>query len=219
MMLGSFYLYYLSRRNDPVEENASIFRSRKIILTGCLLFLIGLSIPVFVMLKNSFFVIEPNERGVVISAIEPGGIRPETLDSGYHFVIPILERVERIETGRQTYAITNTGNDGDFLNDLLKIKTKDGQEIQLDISITYSIDPEQVVNLYKIGRNQYEESLIRPNSLSTVREVMTQYTFEETFAKRDEIGKVIFDKLSPVLAKNCLILLEVKILDIRRANQ
>jgi hypothetical protein len=51
--------------------------------------------------------IEPDELGVVVTAIGGKGIRPEPLNSGLHWVIPFVERVERYSILNQTYTMAS----------------------------------------------------------------------------------------------------------------
>ena len=49
--------------------------------------------------------IEPQERGVVISAIAPGGYRESALQPGLRWIVPFLERVILYPVSRQTYTM------------------------------------------------------------------------------------------------------------------
>src|SRR5688572_12749561 len=50
--------------------------------------------------------VEPEERGVVISSLQPNGLRPDALTPGLHWVIPFAERVRTYQISRQTYTMS-----------------------------------------------------------------------------------------------------------------
>src|ERR1043165_3855488 len=55
--------------------------------------------------------IEPDERGVVIT-IGKGGILPNALDPGIHWVVPFVQRVETYSIARATYTMATTTGEG-----------------------------------------------------------------------------------------------------------
>ena len=136
-------------------------RNRQAILAISVLFLVILSICIAVVLTKTLVLIKPNQRGMVISAIEPGGFRPGILNPGYHLLIPGVERAVVFDIGRQTYTINGS--------DSLQAKTADGQIIQVDLAITYAVDPEQVLNLYRTWNMNYEVGLVRPVGCGSCR--------------------------------------------------
>ena len=54
-------------------------------------------------LSSGVVFIEPQERGMVLSALSPTGYRADTLPPGIHFIIPGFETVVRYPISRQTY--------------------------------------------------------------------------------------------------------------------
>jgi regulator of protease activity HflC (stomatin/prohibitin superfamily) len=165
--------------------------------------------------KELFVFVEPNESGLILSPYEPTGYRSELLTPGLHFLIP-GEKPFIYDIIHQTYVMgTNTLGGPDFI----EAKSSDGKKLQIDISVTYAVDPEKVLDLYKKWRDNYKESLVRPMSRGTTRDVIAQYKLNEALTKRDEVGQMIFDQLAPVLAENYLILWEVDVLDIRPINE
>ncbi|MBP6086644.1 MAG: hypothetical protein KA449_00365 [Pelolinea sp.] len=71
--------------------------------------------------------IEPQERGVVISALSPGGYREKALEPGLQWVVPFLERVERYPISRQTYTMSKAATEGQIQSDdSITARTSDG---------------------------------------------------------------------------------------------
>ena len=184
---------------------------------GCLVIILCIGFLLLSAVRAIFIFVEPTESVIVISPYEPTGFRSEALSPGFHFLYP-GERAFSIDLRHQTYLMSNNP-DVPVQSDFMEAATSDGQKIQVDISITYRVNPEQVLSLYKTWRDGYRDGVVRPMSRGTTREVLAQYTFDEVLLKRDEINKVIFDKLAPTLAENYLILLAVEILEIRHANK
>jgi regulator of protease activity HflC (stomatin/prohibitin superfamily) len=184
---------------------------------GCLVIVLCIGLLLLSAVREIFIFVEPIESVIVISPYEPTGFRSEALSPGLHFLYP-GERAFSIDLRHQTYLMSNNP-DVPAQSDFMEATTSDGQKIQVDISITYRVNPEQVLSLYKTWRDGYRDGVVRPMSRGATREVLAQYTFDEALLKRDEIKKVIFDKLAPTLAENYLILLAVEIFEIRHANK
>ena len=89
--------------------------------------------------------IQPDERGVVISAVQEKGYRENELQPGLRWVIPFVENVRVYKISRQTYTMSIAAAEGDiFGDDSILARTKDGQEVIIDASVIYSVDPTKV---------------------------------------------------------------------------
>ncbi len=164
--------------------------------------------------------IEPDEMAVVITAGQ-GGIRPEPLTAGIHWVIPFIERVERYTILRQTYTMSAVGTEGQVAgDDSIQVRTKDGQQVYIDASVIYSVDPNKAVDLYRTWRKTYEEGLVRPQSRGVIRDVSSQYGVEEIVTgKRAEMEQQITDQLTEIFSKNNLILQDFVLRNIRFSDE
>jgi len=70
--------------------------------------------------------------------------------------------------------------------------TKDGVEITVEMSFTYSIDPNGFIDLVKhYPRIDYEEQNMVPSMRQIVRDVIAKYTVEEIIMNREQIAKEI----------------------------
>ncbi|PKN94968.1 MAG: hypothetical protein CVU44_03940 [Chloroflexi bacterium HGW-Chloroflexi-6] len=165
--------------------------------------------------------IEPDAMGVVITAVGDGGIRPEPLSAGLHWVIPFFERVERYTILRQTYTMSAIGSEGQVSgDDSIQVRTKDGQQVYVDASVIYSIDPTKTITLYKTWRNNYEDGLVRPSSRGIIRDVASQYGIEEIVSsKRVEMEMAITAELERVFSDNNLILQDFVLRNIRFSDE
>jgi len=164
--------------------------------------------------------IEPDQMAVVITP-GAGGIRPDPLNAGIHFVIPFLERVERYSILRQTYTMSAVGTEGAVAgDDSIQVRTKDGQQVYIDASVIYQVDPKKVTNLYRTWLKGYEDGMVRPQSRGIIRDVSSQYGIEEIVStKRAEMEKQITDQLTEKFADSSLILQDFVLRNIRFSDE
>lgn len=177
----------------------------------------GLGIAFFVMLAVAILLtsagagmvfIQPDARGVVTSAFAKEGYRTDSLQPGLRWVIPFAEQVTLYKISRQTYTMSSVNTEGQTPgDDSIPARTKDGQQVQIDASVIYSVDPNKVVPLHISWQNRYEESVVRPIARSVIRDAVARYGVEEVVStKRDEMEKMITDKIAAKLAEQNLIL-------------
>lgn len=154
--------------------------------------------------------IQPEERGVVISALEPDGYREEALQPGLNWIIPYFESVELYNIARQTYTMSIAPLEGQMQgDDSVAARTSDGQEIILDASVIYAIDPIQVVPLHIIWQKRFTEELVRPVSRGVIRAAVSQYGVSEVYSsKREEMNQKIKDELTIKFDENGLTLVD-----------
>ncbi|UCF26608.1 MAG: prohibitin family protein [Chloroflexota bacterium] len=152
--------------------------------------------------------IQPEERGVVISAVADEGYRQEPLQPGLNWIIPYFESVVRYPIARQTYTMSIAPAEGQIQgDDSVAARTSDGQEIFMDASVIYAIDPSKVVQVHIDWQNRYTMELIRPLSRGIIRDAVSQFGVEEVVStNRFELQQSITENMTSSLAKNGLIL-------------
>ena len=150
--------------------------------------------------------IQPEERGVVISALQPAGYRPEPLQPGLRWVIPFFENAVIYPISRQTYTMSIATNEGQVQgDDSIAARTADGQEIFVDASVIYAIDPAKVVGLHIDWQDRYTAELVRPLARGVIRDVVSQYKVEEVVtSKRVEMTTKISADMQQKLEDNGL---------------
>jgi prohibitin 1 len=159
--------------------------------------------------------VEASERGVV-RTIRAGGVRPAALEPGLHWIIPVVEQVVTYSISNQTYTMSAVSQEGQVQgDDSIRARTKDGQEVIIDASVIYQIDPSKVVPLHIVWQNRYEDGFVRPESRGIIRDAVSQYGVEEVVStKRVEIVNIITEELGRSLAENDLRLLDFVLRDI-----
>jgi regulator of protease activity HflC (stomatin/prohibitin superfamily) len=159
--------------------------------------------------------VESSERGVV-RTIRAGGVRPEALGPGLHWILPIIEQVVTYSISNQTYTMSAASGEGQVQgDDSIRARTKDGQEIILDASVIYQIDPAKVVPLHIVWQNRYQDGFVRPEARGIIRDAVSQYGVEEVVSsKRAEMVQIISEALGVSLAENNLRLIDFVLRDI-----
>ncbi len=160
--------------------------------------------------------IEPYEVGVVVTVLGEGGMRPEPLNAGLHWIVPFIERVELYPVSRQTYTMARTPSEGEILGDVtVEARTSDGQRIFVDSSVIYQIDPSRVTEIHRTWQHRYESDLIHPQTRGTIRDAVSQYRVDEVLStRRFDMAAQITDTLKAVLAENGLTLIDFVLRDI-----
>lgn len=164
--------------------------------------------------------IESNERGVV-KTIRAGGVRPEALGPGLHWILPVVEQVVTYSISNQTYTMSVAPNEGQIQgDDSIRARTKDGQEVIIDASVIYQIDPGKVVPLHIVWQNRYEDGFVRPEARGSIRDAVSQYGVEEVVSsKRAEMVQIISETLGESLAENNLRLIDFVLRDIHFSEE
>jgi len=154
--------------------------------------------------------IDPDQRGVVISAVAPKGYREQALEPGLHWIIPFAESVVQYPISRQTYTMSIAPKEGSVQgDDSITARTSDGQEIYVDASVIYAIDPNQVVKVHIMWKNRYGDDLVRAQARGVIRDVVSQYRVEEVVTtKRFEMADKLRTTMEKKLNENGLVLVD-----------
>jgi len=159
-------------------------------------------------LSAGLVTIDPQERGVVISYLSPKGYRDQILQPGLRWIIPYFEHVVRYPISTQTYTMSIAPTEGQMTgDDSVAARTLDGQEIFVDASVFYAVDPEKVINVHIAWQDRYTNELVRPQARGIVRDAVSQFRVEEVVStKRFELVKQVRDAMESKLKDNGLIL-------------
>jgi regulator of protease activity HflC (stomatin/prohibitin superfamily) len=154
--------------------------------------------------------IRPEERGVVISAIQPTGYRLQPLQPGLRWIIPFFESVVVYPISHQTYTMSIAPSEGVIQgDDSITARTSDGQEIFVDASVIYAIDPDKVVQVHIDWQKRYDNELVRPLARGIIRDMVAQYQVEQVVtSKRNEMITQISENMNQKLENNGLKLID-----------
>jgi regulator of protease activity HflC (stomatin/prohibitin superfamily) len=161
-------------------------------------------------LSAGLVTIDPPERGIVISYLSPKGYRDQILQPGLRWIIPYFEHVVRYPISTQIYTMSIAPTEGQVTgDDSVAARTLDGQEIFVDASVIYAVDPEKVINVHIAWQDRYTNELVRPQARGIVRDAVSQFRVEEVVStKRFEMVKQVRDTMASKLEDNGLILVD-----------
>ena len=154
--------------------------------------------------------IPPQERGVVISAVAEKGYREDALQPGLRWIVPFFESVITYPISSQTYTMSIASSEGAIQgDDSIAARTSDGQEIYVDASVIYAINPADVVKVHIVWQSRYTDELVRPLSRGIVRDIVSQFGVEEVVSsQRIVMTDLIRQQMTTRLEENGLILID-----------
>ncbi len=190
-LIGLLILYILfiaSQRAQRREARVSITIVLVLLVGGLALNTLGAGL-VF---------IQPQERGVVISALSGGGYRLAPLEPGLNWIVPYFENVVRYSISNQTYTMVAKSTEGKVQgDDSVSARTADGQLVYFDASVIYAADPAKVVPLHIQWQGRYEDEFVRPRARSLIYNRAAQFTVEQIYgSRRTELQQAIQDEIS-----------------------
>jgi regulator of protease activity HflC (stomatin/prohibitin superfamily) len=126
---------------------------------------------------SPFTMVGAGEQGVVLRW---GAVTGEVFDEGFHWKVPVMERVVKMDVKTQKVERQATS------------ASKDLQILTTDVAIKYHLDREQVAPIYKRLRRDYEDRIISPSIQEAVKASTALFNAEEVVTKRPEVkGKIL----------------------------
>ena len=169
-------------------------------------------IPVILVLlivgiKTMIVTIDSGEIGVPILF---GKVQEYTLDEGINVIIPFIE-VVKYPTRVQEYTMSSAYHEGRVQgDDSITIKTKDGLNVGLDMTVWFYIDKTKAFTIYREIAKRYEEiepKILRPATRTVLRDVSVNFTVEDLYTeKREEFSKIIASELRKIMESKHLLL-------------
>lgn len=141
----------------------------------------------------SIVIVEAGQTGVYSLF---GRVKDKELRSGFHLVIP-LARVTKISIRTEEYTMSIIKGEGKIERaDSITSLTKEGLEVDLDITVLHRLNEEYASDIYKNVGLTYEEKIIRPAIRTTIREVVAKYEAKDLYSdKRGEAAMGILESL------------------------
>ena len=129
------------------------------------------------------------EVGVLVANIglfHPKGVQPEPYAPGAtYFFPPIINDWYLYDTALQNLVMTMDSGTGDRSgDDALRFKTIDGNDISVDVTVAWSIDPDHAPYLVQfVGPDtaSVRERLVRPVSRTIIRDVLNELPSEQYY--------------------------------------
>jgi regulator of protease activity HflC (stomatin/prohibitin superfamily) len=110
----------------------------------------------------------------------------EKLDAGAtYFFTPFINDWKTYDVSTQSLVMSATSKEGDrTVKDDLRFKTRDGNDIETDITVRWRVDPGKAVVIWeKVGRStdEVKERVVRPHARAYVRDVLNRLDSEEFY--------------------------------------
>jgi regulator of protease activity HflC (stomatin/prohibitin superfamily) len=123
---------------------------------------------------------------------------------GTYFFMPLVNDWYTFSMQTQALAMTRaTGNGQRDEQDDVEFKTRDGNDVGVDVTVLYRIDPQQAIHILKavaVSDEDLREKVVRPLSRALVRDALNGLTSEEIYTdKKFKAGQEAVDTLNAAL--------------------
>lgn len=145
-----------------------------------------------------------------------GKVKDRELASGLHLVNPFAKIIPMsIRTEEYTMSIA-VGEGKKIGADAISALTKEGLNVDLDITVLYRLNQDDASSVYKdVGLN-YEEKIIRPAIRSSIREVIAQYEAKDIYSeKRQEAAQKILENLIAKLEPRGIVMEDILLRNVK----
>lgn len=141
------------------------------------------SLIVILLLIVLFASIKTVPTGSVGVKTRFGAVQETMINEGINLKLPFIEKIVLINCKTKKIETASESS------------TKDMQTVNVTIAVNYNVNKNTANSLYQeVGLN-YEDIIIRPAILESIKSSMAQYTAEELITKRSEVSTKIKDEL------------------------
>lgn len=148
--------------------------------------------------------INPGEVGVKILF---GKVQNDVLESGLHFINPVLE-LQKLDIKTQNYTMSGVHDEGDQAgDDAIRVLSADGLEVIIDLTVLYRVIPSEAPNIIRKLGTDYTNRVVRPITRTKIRDNAVYYDAVSLYSKkRDEFQVRIFKSIESDFKKRGLLL-------------
>ena len=149
---------------------------------------------------------EVGVRTALIAPLGTRGVQEEVYGpGGVYFFIRFLSEWHTFDVALQNLSMVRSENEGSRVgDDAMRFKTVDGNDITVDITISWHVDQTLAPYVLQfVGKNteEVEAKLVRPVARTVVRDVLNRLTSEEYYeaSRRFEMAVEAKDRLNEIL--------------------
>ncbi len=135
-----------------------------------------------------------------------GQIQEEVVSEGLNFVNPLMD-ITRFDVKTQNYTMSGANDEGarSTGDDAIRVLSADGLEVVIDLTVLYSIIPNQAPKLLREVGIDYRNVIVRPVTRTAIRDNAVYYNAVDLFStKRDEFQNRIFNNIKKDFEKRGL---------------
>ena len=133
-------------------------------------------------------------------------IESDVLGQGFHMVAPWRKVVEYPVSTETVYYTKNSDDGDDKKDNSINVNTKDGKQVNVSVTYSYHMDPENLSAVFVKFRGQKIEAIeagyVKNEMYQAMNEVTSQYSLMDLVGdKRPEINEKILNKFRDSLAE------------------
>jgi regulator of protease activity HflC (stomatin/prohibitin superfamily) len=152
----------------------------------------------FILLFSTWGTVGAGERGVLLRF---SAVTGEVKDEGLYFKLPFVESVKIVNVQIQKSEVPASS------------ASKDLQAVSTTIAVNYQVKADNVANLYRELRNDYQVRIIDPAVQESIKNATAQFTAEELITKRSEVRDLIYLNIKNKLESKGIAVHEVNIVN------
>ncbi len=167
-------------------------------LLGVLAFL---GVIIFAVVSFGWIDVHPTEVAVEINKVA-GKVSDKPLGVGYHFYNRWITDMVIYKVAARAYP-SDTLSSEESKKYTLELKTNDGQNVEVDLTIIFALDAQSVPLLHQQVGSNYEDQILLPQIRSEARLAIGSFSAEEIYQGkvRDTMQQEIKQKLTDALVK------------------
>jgi prohibitin 1 len=156
---------------------------------------------VLILLFPPIAIVGAGERGVVTHF---GAVDPSPLSEGIHWIMPVKDRLIRIDVKVQKHEVPAKGS------------TKDLQDLNATFAVNFALESDRVAQTYQQQGNldQIVERIIAPQTQESFKTAVAQFTAEDSIVRRPELKQQFDEILSERLTKYGIEIYDTSVVDI-----
>lgn len=148
-----------------------------------------------------------------------GQVQGNILQEGLNIINPLME-VKEISMQTQNYTMSGVHDEGKKGgDDAIKVLSKDGLEVVIDLTVLYRLIPGEAPRVYKQIGWDYEDKIIRPITRTGIREGASYFDATSLFSeKREQFENTIRTKIESELKSRGFVLEQMLVRNISLPN-
>lgn len=131
-----------------------------------------------------------------------GKVQEDVIQEGLNTKAPFIEKIVKIDCRTQKIELESG------------TATKDLQEVTFKIAVNFNINKETANELYKTTGTNYQNIIVNPAILESIKAVTAQYTAEELITKRSEVSNKMQETLKEKIETKGFNVVDFNILDL-----
>lgn len=116
------------------------------------------------------------ETGYVGVKTRFGQVQDDVIEEGLNTKAPFIEKIVKIDCRTKKLETESS------------TASKDLQDVKLQVAVNYNVSKDTANNLYREIGTDYENIIVNPAILESIKSITAQYTAEELITKRAEVS-------------------------------